>query len=135
MKTQSFSPNTSVIDDVTSFVQQTLYAENCPGRLMPRVRIVTDELYSNIARYSGASSAIVTCGMSNGMAELIFSDDGEPYDPTAAKVPDITLSAEEREPGGLGVYLIKKLVNEFSYVRRNGWNELTIRIDSMGLAK
>ena len=56
----------------------------------------------------------------------VFTDDGKPYDPTTAKEPDITLSAEEREIGGLGIFMVKKMAAEISYRYEGGKNLLNV---------
>ena len=58
---------------------------------------------------------------------LIFQDGGMPYDPLSAKDPDTSLSAADRPFGGLGVLLVKKLMDEKSYAYQNGQNILTLR--------
>lgn len=57
---------------------------------------------------------------------ITFTDDGKPYDPTTAKEPNITLSAEERELGGLGIFMVKKMAAEIHYRNNNGKNILTV---------
>ena len=93
---------------------------------MVQVDIAADEIFSNIARYSGAASARVDCEVMDGQAVIRFVDDGKPYDPTAQPEPDITLSAEEREIGGLGIFLVKKSMDRFSYEYAHGQNILTM---------
>ena len=58
---------------------------------------------------------------------LIFQDGGMPYDPLSTKEPDTSLSAMDRPVGGLGVLLVKKLMDEKSYAYQNGQNILTLR--------
>jgi hypothetical protein len=58
---------------------------------------------------------------------LIFTDSGIPYDPLTADEPDITLSAEERKVGGLGIFIVKKIMDEISHVYENGKNILRMR--------
>lgn len=58
---------------------------------------------------------------------ITFIDNGVPYDPLAMKEPDITLSAEEREIGGLGIYMVKKTMDDIVYEYKNGQNILKIR--------
>ena len=57
---------------------------------------------------------------------ITFRDSGEPYDPLAKEDPDITLSAEKRRIGGLGIFLVKKLMDEVAYKYEDGQNVLTI---------
>ena len=63
----------------------------------------------------------------DGSAEITFTDSGTPYNPLARPDPDITLSAEERKIGGLGIYIVKKSMDNVNYEYRNGKNVFTIR--------
>ena len=85
-----------------------------------------DESYPNIARYSGATGARVGCNVSENKVSLRFVDNGSPYDPTVKEDPDTTLSAEEREIGGLGIYMVKKIMDEISYEYKDGRNILIL---------
>lgn len=58
---------------------------------------------------------------------ITFIDNGVPFDPLKADDPDITLSAQERQIGGLGIYMVKQSMDEISYEYRNGQNILTIK--------
>lgn len=76
--------------------------------------------------YSGAETASVTVSYDGEALALRFLDDGRPYDPTTAKEPDITLSAEEREIGGLGIFMVRKMATEIDYKNEGGRNCLTV---------
>ena len=91
-----------------------------------QVSIAADEIFSNIARYSGASTVRVDCEAAEDRAVIRFTDDGSPYDPTAQPEPDTSLPAEEREIGGLGILLVKKSMDRMSYAYADGQNILTI---------
>ena len=91
-----------------------------------RVNIAADEIFSNIVQYSGATAAQVECEVAENRAIIRFLDNGSPYDPTAQPEPDTTLSAEERELGGLGIFMVKKSMDRVSYEYTQGWNILTI---------
>ena len=117
---------------VTDFVGETLEEANCPLDTRRQLSIVIDEVFSNIAQYA-YGSALGTATVKAGLEEdgrtlvLIFQDGGMPYDPLSAKDPDTSLSAEDRPLGGLGVFLVKKLMDETSYEYKNGQNILTLR--------
>ena len=82
--------------------------------------------YPNIFYYSGAANTLLTVTRGGGKITLRFSDDGKPYDPTTAKEPNVNLSAEEREIGGLGIYMVKKTAAEIDYKYEDGKNVLTV---------
>ena len=117
---------------VTDCVGETLEEANCPLDTRRQLSIVIDEVFSNIAQYA-YGSALGTATVKAGLEEdgrtlvLIFQDGGMPYDPLSAKDPDTSLSAEDRPLGGLGVFLVKKLMDETSYEYKNGQNILTLR--------
>ena len=117
---------------VTEFVNGALDRAGCPDRARRQIDVAVDELFSNIARYAytpgtGFVTVRVAIGREPAAAEITFTDGGAPYDPYALEEPDTTLPAEEREIGGLGVFLVKKLMDEAVYERREGRNVHRIR--------
>lgn len=114
------------IAEVTAFLEKELYAGGAPESVITQIDIVTDEIFSNIVYYSGASSVIAGCEVGEGKVILRFSDDGRPYDPTRKEDPDITLPLEVRESGGLGIFMVRKLTDCMQYEYTNGFNVLTI---------
>lgn len=114
-------------DEVTTFVESTFANCNVPMKIIAKMNIAVDEIFSNIAHYSGATTTTVRCGILGDAAILIFCDDGLPYDPTQKTDPDITLSAEEREIGGLGLYMVKKTMDSVEYAYQDGHNILTLK--------
>lgn len=120
------------IQTVTDFVNEQLEALDCPMKAMMQIDIAIDELFGNIAHYAyhpEVGSATVRVEVTEAPLAVIitFIDNGVPYDPLAAEDPDITLSAEERTVGGLGIYMVKKSMDEISYEYKNGQNILTIK--------
>ena len=120
------------IPTVTAFVDCLLEGLDCPFKAQTQIDVAIDELFSNIAQYAydpetGPATVRVEV-QEDPMAVIItFSDHGKPYDPLSGKDPDLTLSAEDREPGGLGVFLVKKTMDDVSYEYRDGQNILRIR--------
>ena len=120
------------IDLVTDFVSELLDANGCSMRVQTQINIAIDELFSNIARYAyapgeGDATVQVEFVENNEFVELTFIDSGTPYDPLAKADPDTTLSAEEREIGGLGIFMVKKSVDDIKYEYKNGQNVLMIK--------
>lgn len=120
------------IPEVTAFVDEQLEALDCPMKAHMQIDIAIDELMSNIARYAynpdvGPATVRVEV-MEDPMAVIItFIDNGVPYDPLSNEDPDINLSAEEREIGGLGIYMVRKTMDEVVYEYKDGQNILRIR--------
>ena len=107
--------------------RQTKKAELC-SKITNRAQIIVDEIYSNIQLYSGATMAQVFCHIEPEAMTLMFKDDGVQYNPLTAQDPDVTLSLEEREIGGLGLLMVKKIASELSYAYEDGYNMLTVTI-------
>lgn len=118
------------LDKVQAFVEELLEEAGCPMKLMISINIAVEEIYVNIASYaypSGPGEAIIRMDVKDNEATIIFEDSGVPYDPLAKEDPDITLSAEERQIGGLGIYMVKKSMDSMEYEYRDNKNILTIR--------
>ena len=122
----SVTPDKDSIKTVMKFIENTLEEWKVPMKVANKVQIAFDEIYSNIVYYSGAKNARITVMESDEKLSLLFEDDGKPYDPTTAKEPDITLSSEEREIGGLGIFLVKKTAAHINYENTDGKNMLTV---------
>ena len=120
------APELESIPKVCQFLEQTLEEQGAPMKAIAQVNIAADEIFSNIARYSGAAVAQVDCEIMAGRAVIRFVDDGQPYDPTGQPEPDITLPVEEREIGGLGILMVRRTMDEVSYEYEAGRNVLTI---------
>ena len=117
---------------VTAFIDEALEALDCPLKAQTQIDVAVDELFSNIASYAyapGVGEAEVSLDFDEAdrTVSITFADSGVPYDPLAKADPDVTLSAEEREIGGLGIFLVKKTMDAVEYARRDGRNVLTIR--------
>lgn len=127
MKKISLAPSLEAIEQVTAFVEQELERADVPMKVITQMDIAIDEIYSNIAHYSGASDSTVGVSVADGFAVLRFTDNGRQYDPTEQSDPDISLSAEERKIGGLGIFMVKKSMDEIKYEYRDGQNILVIK--------
>lgn len=126
MRKIHIAPRLESIPEISGFFEEELLRHGAPPKVVSQVNIAADEIFSNIARYSGATTATVGCESSEGRAVLRFVDNGRPYDPTERADPDITLSAEERDIGGLGIFMVKKTMDRIHYEYTDGFNILTI---------
>lgn len=120
------------ISVVTDFIDEQLEELNCPIKAQTQINIAIDELFGNIVNYAYSpkeGEAIVRIEIEKNPLSVIitFIDNGVPFDPLSAKIPDISLSAEERDVGGLGIFLVRKSMNEISYEYKNGHNILKIK--------
>ena len=126
MKKLKLMPTLEAVGEVTAFVEQELEASDVSMKVITQMNIVAEEIFSNIVHYSGANDATVGVVVENGRVTLRFADNGRPYDPTEKPDPDITLSAEERDIGGLGIFMVKKSMDTVTYEYHDGLNILTL---------
>ena len=132
MKELTVEAKTTNIEAVTDFVNEQLEALDCPMKAQMQIDIAIDELFSNIAHYAynpeiGQATVRVEVIEDPLAVTITFIDNGVPYDPIAKADPDTTLSAEEREIGGLGIYMVKKSMDDITYEYRDGQNILAIK--------
>jgi len=120
------------IRPVTDFVNAQLENEGCSLRVTSQVDIAIDEIFSNIANYAygadkGEATVCVEILDEPLRVVIRFIDSGTPYDPLSTEHRDTTrLALEERPIGGLGVYLVKRIMDDVSYEYKDGQNILTI---------
>lgn len=117
------------MNTVTAFVDDFLNQIACPMKSRIQINIVIDEIFGNICHYAykdsvGAVTVRVESGNTPEAVFLTFTDNGIPYNPLDTEDPDITLSSEERKIGGLGIYLVKKNMDEMKYEYVNQQNRL-----------
>ena len=120
------------IETVTDFVNEQLEALDCPMKAQMQIDIAIDELFGNIAHYAynpeiGKATVRVEVVEDPLAVTITFIDNGVPYDPLAKADPDTTLSAEERDIGGLGIYMVKKSMDDIIYEYKDGQNILKIK--------
>lgn len=124
----------TVIADDKSMIPVSEFAKSLTEKLavVPKVAnkvsIAVDEIYSNIVNYSGAELATISYEIKDGRLYITFTDDGIPYNPLEAEEPDITLSAEERKIGGLGIFMVKKMTESMEYTYEDEKNILKLII-------
>ena len=132
MKEMTIDAAIENIPAVTAFVEEQLEQYNCPMKAQMQIDIAIDELFSNIAQYAynpKTGKATVRVEVTeNPMAVVIsFIDNGIPYDPLAKADPNVSLPADERQIGGLGIFMVKKSMDDINYEYKNGQNILKIK--------
>ena len=118
------------LPDVLQFVDAILEGIDCPMKAQMQIDVALEELYVNIAHYAYPDSegeAEIRVEVADGAVEITLIDSGIPYDPLAKPDPDVTLSAQERAIGGLGIFMSKKLMDDLSYRYSDGKNRLTLK--------
>lgn len=126
--TDSSAANTSPLID---FINSELEAAECSMKAQTQIDIAIDEIFSNISKFAyesepGPVTVTIETDSATRLATVRFIDKGKPYNPLLAQDPDITLSAEDRQIGGLGIYLVKKTMNDVRYEYNDSQNILTI---------
>lgn len=132
MKELTVEATVDNITQVTAFVDEQLEELGCPMKAQMQIDIAIDELFSNIVHYAynpdvGTATVRIEVTEDPLAVVITFIDNGVQYDPLAKEDPDTTLSAEEREIGGLGIYMVKKSMDEITYDYKDGQNILTIK--------
>ena len=114
------------------FIERHLDQTDCPTKQRMQIRLAAEEIFVNIAHYAyapdkGKATVRVEVTEEPVAVTITFVDNGIPYDPLAKEDPDITLSAEERSIGGLGIFITKKTMDDVSYEYKDGQNILTLK--------
>lgn len=120
------------LESVLAFVDGELEQIACPMKQQMQIDIAVEELYVNIAHYAyapetGTVTLRVETTETPASVAITFTDQGRPYNPLAKADPDVALSADERQIGGLGIFMVKKSMDEMDHEYRDGRNILTIR--------
>lgn len=121
------------LERVQEFIGEELAAYSCSPKVCIQLDVVVEEIFVNIAHYAYPpdqnGTAIVRCGVGGEPLQVTiqFVDSGKPFNPLAKEDPDITLSAEQRQIGGLGILMVKKSVDTVEYTYEDGKNILTIK--------
>ena len=115
------------MDAVQDFISARL--EDCPLNVQTQIAIAVDEIFSNIANYAynpEVGSVVIHAAVGDEIV-IAFEDKGKPYNPLEKKDPDVTLGADEREIGGLGIFMVKKIMDSVEYRHEGNKNILSIR--------
>lgn len=118
------------LPEVSAFIDEKLEETGCSMKAQMQIDVAVEEIFVNIASYA--------YGGKEGLAEIFFDidsdkkvnitfvDSGVPYDPLKKDDPDVTLSADERQIGGLGIFMVKKTMDDMVYEYKDGKNRLTL---------
>ncbi|MBO4898878.1 MAG: ATP-binding protein [Lachnospiraceae bacterium] len=132
MKELTIEAKVDNLDKVLSFVDEQLETAGCSIGMQTQIDIAVEEVFVNIAQYaydpdSGpAKISIDIVGTNPVKVKLTFNDTGVPYNPLAKEDPDVTMSVEERPIGGLGIFMVKNIMDDVQYEYKEGHNIFTI---------
>lgn len=120
----------SNLDEVLAFLDAELETMDCPMKTQVQLDVAVEEIFVNIASYAYAEEgdAIIRLERLSDPSgiEITFIDEGIEYDPVKKEDPDVTLSADERQIGGLGIFMVKKSMDDMKYERSEGRNILKL---------
>ena len=132
MKEITLNATVDNVEKVTEFVNEQLERIGCPAKAIAQIDIAIDELFSNIAYYAyspevGPATVRVDVEEDPVSVTITFMDRGVPFNPLKKADPDTSLSAEERKIGGLGIFMVKRMCDDVSYLRDGNANVVAIR--------
>lgn len=131
VESKIFPAKTEALADVLAFLEQILEKYQCSMKIQTAICVAIEEVFVNVAHYAygnaqGDVKFDITFDKETRNATFRMADKGVPFDPLKKPEPDITLSAEEREIGGLGIFITKKTMDQVNYAYENGENILTM---------
>lgn len=119
------------IPQLAAFVDEVCEAVGFDSILTMQMNLAMEEAVVNVMNYAypkGTKGDVcIEAKAENGELQFMIVDSGTPFDPTAKEDVDTTLSAEERPIGGLGIFLVRQLMDDISYEYKDGKNMLTLR--------
>lgn len=125
METRIYPAKDSELMNVTAFIEEELEKVECPMKLVIQFAISLEEMFVNIAHYAypGSEGTVeVTSDFADDMFSITLVDSGIPFDPLSKEDPDITLAADERTIGGLGIFMVKEYMDQVAYEYKDGKN-------------
>lgn len=126
--TLKIAPKLDELERITAVVEDLGEQDDWPPDLIFKVNLVLDELSVNIVNYGGEASEIeVSLASDDVEVRVEISDDGRPFDPLNDAIePDIDAPLQDRAIGGLGIHLVREMMDELHYCRKDGKNRLAM---------
>ena len=118
-------PYAESMNYVYNFIENKNKSFELDKTISNKIKLVTDEIYSNIVNYSGATRAKISFCKTDKSIFLTFYDNGRPYNPLTAEIPDISVNVNDRKEGGMGIYIVKNIASRIDYSNKDGLNILT----------
>lgn len=132
MKKITVEATLDTLDQVLDFINNQLEGVDCPMKTLMQIDIAVEEIFVNIAHYAyspNTGNVTICCAVEEAPfgVTIQFLDGGVAYNPLVKEDPDVSLSVNEREIGGLGIYMVKKSMDHISYEYLDGNNILTVK--------
>ena len=130
MKKVQYTAKFEYLDEIREFVGDIARVGGFSDKDIYNIQLATDEAASNIIEhaYEGVSNGILelSCGMLGDNIKIVLIDHGEPFDPGSIPMPDLKADLSERKLGGLGIFLMRKLMDEVHYESHPEMNSNTL---------
>ena len=117
------------VTDLNAEVEVFAVESSLPAEVLARVQTVLDEVITNVLNHGEADTVTVEMSLAPKLLTVTVTDNGHEFNPLNAPVPDTTLSLEEREIGGLGIHLVRNMMDAVTYAHHDGFNELTLTLE------
>lgn len=127
---KTFEADREKLHEVLAFTEGELEKRDCNMKTLMMISVMVEEIFVNIASYAyenNKGNATIIMDFEDDKVYMEFVDSGVEFNPLEKEDPDITLSAEERDIGGLGIYMVKKTMEDVKYERKNNENHLSFR--------
>ena len=128
MKKLTVEAKTESLHEVIDFVDGELQRSNCSSALRNDINLAVEEIFTNIANHAyqpANGNAVISIAVGE-ETTIRFEDTGKPYNPLEHPDPDLDKPLIERDVGGLGVFLVKKIMDKIEYMRIDNKNVLTV---------
>lgn len=130
MKSTQYAAKFEYLDEIRDFVAEVARRAGFNDRDVYNIQLATDEAASNIIEhaYEGVGDGVLelSCGMDGDSIKIVLTDHGEPYDPESIPMPDLKADLSERKIGGLGIFLMRKLMDTVHYESHSEINSNTL---------
>jgi anti-sigma regulatory factor (Ser/Thr protein kinase) len=131
MGMRTFPADVDFLGAAQDFIRNIMKEAGVSDDEAARVELAAEEVFVNIALYAYKESEsrgdiAIRCEAGPKSVFLEFADGGTPFNPIERKLPDVSLAAEEREPGGLGIFMVRKIMDAIEYRREEGRNVLSM---------
>ena len=131
MKELTIDAKVENVDKVIEFINKELDYFACTSKTKTEIDVAVDEIFANISNYAynpnvGDTTIKIEKVNEPSAVVITFIDKGIPFDPLIKKDPNVSLSAEERDIGGLGIYIVKKTMDKVEYEYKDKQNILKI---------
>lgn len=126
---KDFEVNKDCLEDVRNFTAEWSACNGFSQKISSKLAICVDEIVSNVVFYSGASQLNIQYRICDGEICTTFTDNGKAFNPlTEAAEPDVSLQAQDRNVGGLGIFMVKNMTREVTYQRHGEQNSITFKM-------